>query len=299
MNSPLLQDYVLRFGFTGLPVRGAIADLTTCWQQLATYRSYPEPLTGWLAQAMLALSMIRTGIKDSGKLSLQIRGNSTLRLLTADCNQQLHVRAAATYSDTAALPDTLSAIDDGVLALMLSDGQRMLSQGMVALSGNTDLPENADMAALLQYYFTQSEQLQTRFLLFFHQQRPTGIMLQRMPGNMPADDWHRLGLMLDTLSPAEMQNSAPELLLSRLFAEDEVVLFDQYQPSYRCSCDRERVAAVLLQLGQDDITDLLQERGEVTVDCEHCGRIYRFDSVDITQLFAVGEHAAPGSASLQ
>jgi molecular chaperone Hsp33 len=294
-----MNDYVLRFGFTGLPVRGAIADLSECWQQLSAHRSYPAPISDWLAQSMLAISMVRAGIKDSGKLGLQIRGDSALRLLNVDCNQQLHVRAAATCSETGELPATLPSIRNGLLAMMLYDEDKMLSQGMVALNDNEELPDDADVAASLQHYFAQSEQLQTRFLLHFHQQRPTGIMLQRMPGEMPADDWHRLGLMLDTLPPDEMQSTPPQALLPRLFAEDELILFDRHQPLYRCSCDRERVAAVLLQLGEGDITALLQERGEVTVDCEHCGRIYRFDRVDITQLFTAGEHAAPGSASLQ
>jgi len=294
-----MTDYVLRFGFTGLPVRGAIADLGACWQQLAMHRSYPAPVDAWLGQAMLAISMLRAGIKDSGKLGLQIRSSSGLRLLTADCDQRLHVRAAATCSEAAELPPVLPALDDAVLALMLYDQDKMLSQGMVALSDNRQLPAEAGLAASLEHYFAQSEQLQTRFLLHFHAQRPTGIMLQRMPGNMSADDWDRLGLMLDTLQAGELHQLPPQSLLAKLFAEDELMLYERWQPEYRCSCTRERVAEVLLQLGQDDITALLHERGEVTVDCEHCGRIYRFDRVDITQLFATGEHTAPGSASLQ
>ena len=294
-----MSDYVLRFGFSGLPVRGAIADLGACWQQLAEHRTYPAPVADWLAQSLLAISMLRAGIKDCGKLGLQIRGSGALRLLTADCDQQLHVRAAATCSETGELPSALPAIADGVLALMLYDQDKMLSQGMVALSDHRQLPEDAGLAASLEHYFAQSEQLQTRFMLHFDQQRPTGIMLQRMPGNMSADDWHRLGLMLDTLQPGELHQQPPQTMLARLFAEDELLLFERRQPQYRCTCTRERVASVLLQLGQDDITALLLERGEVTVDCEHCGRIYRFDRVDIAQLFASGEHSVPGSASLQ
>ncbi len=287
-----MSDYLLRFGFTELPVRGVMADLSECWQQLCEQRSYAEPVSVWLAQALLAVTLIRSGIKDHGKLGLQLRSSSALRLLSADCNEQLHVRAAANCVEGAAVPTGLHELTDGVMALALHDANQVLSQGMVAL-------RHADMATLLEHYFDQSEQLQTRFVLYLQQQRVTGMLLQRLPGADHDDDWRRLGLMLDTLQAAEMQQLQPQQLLARLFAEDEVIVYSSQQPTYQCSCERERVAAVLLQLGRDDVDALLREQHMVTVDCEHCGRVYRFDRVDVEQLFIAGKVATPSSVVLQ
>ena len=39
-------------------------------------------------------------------------------------------------------------------------------------------------------------------------------------------------------------------------------------------------------LGQAEADGLIAERGEVDVGCDFCGRHYRYDAVDIAQLFA-------------
>jgi molecular chaperone Hsp33 len=59
------------------------------------------------------------------------------------------------------------------------------------------------------------------------------------------------------------------------------------------------VASVLLQLGREDVEALVRERGDVRVDCEHCGRVYRFDAVDVAQLFRGGEFTSPAPDALQ
>jgi molecular chaperone Hsp33 len=43
---------------------------------------------------------------------------------------------------------------------------------------------------------------------------------------------------------------------------------------------------MLRGLGADEIRSLLAERGEVEVRCDFCNRAYRFDPVDVEQLFA-------------
>jgi molecular chaperone Hsp33 len=38
-------------------------------------------------------------------------------------------------------------------------------------------------------------------------------------------------------------------------------------------------------LGQEEVAEILAERGDVEVACEFCGVQYRFDPVDAAQLF--------------
>ncbi|MFL6651132.1 MAG: Hsp33 family molecular chaperone HslO, partial [Sulfurifustaceae bacterium] len=67
----------------------------------------------------------------------------------------------------------------------------------------------------------------------------------------------------------------------------DIRLFARQPLAFRCSCSRERVEAVLRMLGKNQIDSILEERGNVDVDCEFCGAHYEFDSIDAAQLFTV------------
>jgi len=71
------------------------------------------------------------------------------------------------------------------------------------------------------------------------------------------------------------------------------------QPRFSCSCSRERVTNMLRGLGADEVNGIITERGEVEVGCEFCGRQYRFDAVDVGELFTATHKQAPGSSVVQ
>jgi molecular chaperone Hsp33 len=85
-------------------------------------------------------------------------------------------------------------------------------------------------------------------------------------------------------------------LLGRLFAEDDIRLFEGAPVFFQCSCSRERVAGILQSLGDEELQSLLRERGEVEVRCEFCNRAWRFDAVDVAALFSADapQQAPPG-----
>ena len=82
-------------------------------------------------------------------------------------------------------------------------------------------------------------------------------------------------------------------LLRRLFAEDDVRMFESAPVFFRCRCSRERVTTMLKALGQAEIAGLLAERGLVEVRCEFCSRAYHFDAVDVEALFLAGTVQVP------
>jgi molecular chaperone Hsp33 len=55
---------------------------------------------------------------------------------------------------------------------------------------------------------------------------------------------------------------------------------------------------MLLGLGRDESESLIAERGEVEVGCDFCGRQYRFDAVDVGEMFTPPGQQAPGSATV-
>ena len=53
---------------------------------------------------------------------------------------------------------------------------------------------------------------------------------------------------------------------------------------------------MLRSLGRDEIESILEEQGEVQVNCDFCGAGYRFDPVDAAQIFLQMKDQPPGSA---
>ena len=43
---------------------------------------------------------------------------------------------------------------------------------------------------------------------------------------------------------------------------------------------------MLRNLGRDEAESILDERGDIEIGCDFCGKQYRFDAVDVGALFA-------------
>jgi molecular chaperone Hsp33 len=55
---------------------------------------------------------------------------------------------------------------------------------------------------------------------------------------------------------------------------------------------------MLASLGRAEIEGLVAERGVVEIGCDFCGTQYRFDAVDVGELFTPAADRLPGSDSL-
>lgn len=277
-----MRDYdsLHRFVFERLSVRGELARLDTTWQTVLARREYPPPVQRLLGEALVATALLAATVKYEGLLTLQLQAAGPLRLIVVQCTGEHRLRALARWDEP--LPD--GALADlcgaGTLALTIEPNhgpQRY--QGLVELRGAT-------LAAALEHYFNHSEQLPTQLHLMADAQTAAGLLLQRLPGETDdADAWDRISALGLTLSDAELRDLDARHLLHRLFHEDDVRLFNARPLGFRCTCSRERTAAMLRALGAADIDALLAEQGRVGVRCEFCGQDYGFDAVDVAGLF--------------
>jgi molecular chaperone Hsp33 len=87
-------------------------------------------------------------------------------------------------------------------------------------------------------------------------------------------------------------------VLRRLFWEEDLRRYPPVAPAFACRCSRERVRGMLRGLGREESDSLIAERGEVEVGCEFCGLQYRFDAVDVGEMFTPPGRQAPGSSTL-
>jgi len=278
------------FLFEHLHIRGELVHLDAAWREVLQRRPYPPPIRRLLGEAMAAAALLTGTVKLDGRLSLQIQGTGPLRTLVAQCSGDLGLRGLARWEREPQSSDLDRLCPGATLAITLEPCRGLSYQGLVQLGGG-------NLASALEHYFDRSEQLPTCIALAADQGRAAGLLLQELPGaaRLDEDAWNRVGMLAATLSEEELLTLSAEPLLRRLFGEDDLRIFEPQPLSFRCSCSRQRTAAVLEALGRDDVEALLVEQGAVEVGCEFCGHQFHFDPVDTAAIFAGAGSRGPGS----
>ena len=324
-----------KFLFDGLPVRGVLVRLTDAWTEILRRRAagssngaYPLPVQNLLGEMVAAATLMQSNIKFNGSLILQIVGDGPVKLAVAEVQPDFGVRATATLIGDVAFDASLSTLvnvnNEGKCAITLDPKTRFPGQqayqGIVPLFG--DAREKLEkLSEVLEHYMLQSEQLDTRLVLAADDQVAAGLLIQRMPlegsvnlaGSLVSqsnedeiglnEHYNRIALLATTLKREELLTLDAETILRRLFWQENLTRFESQAghltPHFSCTCSAERVRHMIVGLGADEASSIVAERGNIEVGCEFCSVQYRFDPVDVAQIFrAIGE-VSPVNAPLQ
>jgi molecular chaperone Hsp33 len=313
-----------KFIFEGLPVRGMIVRLTGAWTEMLARREaaggYPEPVRRLLGEMCAAATLMQANIKFNGALILQMQGDGPVKLAVAEAQPDLALRATASMvsevPDGADITALFNVNGQGRCAITLDPKDRHAGQqpyqGVVPLHGDHKEPLS-HLSEVLEHYMLQSEQLDTRLVLAANDQVAAGLLIQRLPvqgegnlgGRKNEDDigldehYNRIAILAGTLKPEELLTLDVDTLLHRLFWEEDIRRFEPQAPRFACTCSRERVGRMLVSLGRAEVDSVAHERGQVEVGCEFCGLQYRYDPVDVAELFSPVVAQAGGTGTVQ
>ncbi|WP_312707624.1 Hsp33 family molecular chaperone HslO [Stenotrophomonas sp.] len=293
------SDSLIRFLLPDAGVRGVHVRLHATWQQILSHAVYPDNAAELLGQAAVASALFTGHTKVDGRLSIQLRSNTALRALFAECTAAGTLRGIAQLAEGGDAPRDLSTLGEGALLAItienpgLDPREPQRYQSLVGLSA-------AELDEAFEDYFQQSEQLPTRLLLSADREGASGLLLQKLPGDEGDDDgWARTSALFETLGKAELLATPAEDLLHRLFHEEKPVLVGEKPLSFACSCSRERVAAMLESLGEEEARAAAEDTGAVEVRCEFCGQEYHFPLTEFGILFHGAEGNIPAPERLQ
>ncbi len=277
-------DCLRRFVFEHTDVRGELVWLDASWRAVLERQSYPDAVRDLLGQAMAAAVLLSATIKFEGYLQLQLQGDGPLSLLLIEATAARTVRGIARWDGDVGDMDFRALTGEARLMLTIDSGEGgERYQGVVPVDGES-------LAATLEDYFSQSEQLATRLWLASNAQRAGGMLLQQLPRDSHnEEDWNRDVMLGETLTDEELLGLSAQALLHRLYHEEDLRLFESEPVSFRCSCSSERIESMLRGLGYDEVRDILEEQGEVSVTCEFCCQAYVYDTVDVERLFAAAD----------
>jgi molecular chaperone Hsp33 len=302
MTQTLTQDTLQKFIFDNAAVKGELVEISDTWREVQARHDYPPAVKTVLGEMLAAVALLSANLKFNGAIIMQIHGDGPVRLLVAECDSDLRLRATAklaenaVVADDASLTHLLNVHGKGRFVITLDPLEKMPGQqpyqGIVPLDGD-------DMATVIENYMLRSEQLDTRLWLAADATVSRGLLLQKLPRHSGKDDqveqaseaddletWNRAVILASTLKQDELLSTDIQTLMNRLFWEETIRVFDPAHPQFHCSCTREKVGNMLKMLGRAEVDDALAELGHLGINCDFCGKHYEFDKVDCAQLFA-------------
>lgn len=274
-------SYVQRFLLEDLDIRGAVVRLTDVWQAMQNGRAYPEAVARLLGEMSAVSAVIAGNLKQPGRLTFQVSGHGPVSLLVIDCSEALNLRGYAKAEGVLTGDSLGDLVGDGRLQLSLDvEGMDQPYQSLVPLEGDS-------IAACFEHYLEQSEQQPAGLWLAATEHVAAALFVQKLPGAdaKDLDGWSRVQQLANTVRNDELLGLEPQEILRRLFAEENVRLFEPRAVTHDWPADPEKVATMLRSLGEDEVRAILAEHGEIVVHDDMSNHTFRFDAADVDALF--------------
>ncbi len=278
----MTTDSLTRFMFEHAAVRGEIVSLDNTWREVLKHADYPAVLQNFLGELMAAAALLIATLKFDGSMILQMQGEGAVQLLVVEATSAGTLRATAKWTGDLTYGNFADLLGEGRLLITLDpeSSDKQAYQGIVPLQGD-------NVAAALMHYMGQSEQIDTHIVLAADDECAAGILVQKLPDIPDADPdaWNRASQLTATVKPEELLELDAQMILQRLFHEEDIRVYEAEALKFDCTCSRNRVADMLKMLGREEVESVLEEQGKIEVQCEFCNRHYQFDPIDAAQLW--------------
>lgn len=287
------MDQLVRVIAKDAPVKAvAISGTDLTERARAIHDTWPVA-TAALGRLLMAASMMGNMLKgENGSVTLRVKGGGPLGSLTAVSDSEGNVRgyvqnpAVDVPRKAHAKLDVGAAVGfDGDLTVIKDLDMKEPYVGSVQLVGG-EIAE--DIAA----YFVESEQIPTACALGVliapdqTVQTAGGYLIQLLPG---ADEEvisaiERGIVRVGAVSAKLDEGTSPLSLLQEVLSEFDLEVLETSPVEYRCYCSRERVSRALISMGQEELSNLIEEQNGAELTCQFCDKIYQFTSDELKTL---------------
>lgn len=264
-----------------------------------------------LASAGLGRVLTGTGLmglmlkNESDKLTVLFKGDGPAKQILATANQAGDVKGyiANPYVELPLTPegklDVGGSLGRGELTVIKDLGLREPYVGTIALVDG----EIAD--DLTAYYFISEQQntaisLGVKIDVDCTVKAAGGMIIQMLP-DAKEEAVDALEAMIAELPPittlveeAVSENNGKtdegilQGMLDRIFGEMpeefRVETLEFRDMRWHCDCSEERLEKVLMTIGRDDLTEIIEEDGEAELVCQFCCKKYHFDKAHLERI---------------
>jgi len=295
------MDYILRATAGCGAIRAFFATTCETVERARVIHDTSPTATAALGRLLTAGAMMGSMLKaDQDLLTLTIKGDGPVQGLLVTADSAAHVKGYA-YNPSADVPpkgpgklDVSGLLGAGSLTVIKDMGLKEPYVGQVALV-------SGEIAEDITYYFAKSEQTPSAVALGVlvdtdcTVRQAGGFMIQLLPGATDEDAaLLEAGLAnLPGVTTLLERGMTPETMLDMILEPFGYEITDRIPVSYTCNCSRERVEKALISIGQKDLSNILEEDGQLTMNCHFCGEDYHFDKNALAQILEAISAAKP------
>lgn len=278
------KDLLHRYTFDQLDVRGELVQIEQAYNEMIADHNYPAQVQALLGELLVATCLLTATLKFEGDIAVQLQGDGPVKYAVINGDHQQNMRGIARLQGEVTGLTIQELIGNGVMVLTITPNKGERYQGIVPLEHDT-------LAACLEAYFAQSEQLQTR--LWFATDttqghtKAAGLLLQVLPVNKEKSitDFTHLEALSNTIKAEELLELDAATVLTRLYHEDNPRVYEPQAIQFKCGCSREKTITALVNVGQQALLDDVIDNGEVKISCHYCLKDYIFNEQDVKSIF--------------
>lgn len=278
---------------TDATVMAMVLDSTDIVARAEQIHSSSAVVTAALGRLLTAASMMGVMLKGrDDTVTLKINGSGPADVVTAVSDSEGYVRGYA-QQPIVEIPlkpngklDVSGALGtDGFLYVLRDTGGSEPYVGCVPLV-------TGEIAEDLTTYYAQSEQTPTVCALGvlvnpdLTVSAAGGLLLQLLPfcPESVIDQVEKNIAALPPMTAMLSDGLTPEEIVKKALDGFEFDILDEYEPTYRCNCSRDRVERALLTLKPEELLTLPDENGVVETTCQFCDTVHTFSKDDLEQL---------------
>ena len=278
-----IKNHIIPFQLSNNEVRGMIVRFDTVLYNIIKRHNYANNIESLLADTLTITACLGSRMKHDGVFTIQGKGSGDVHTLFADITSDGCLRGYVGLKENFKNENVklVKLMGSGHISFTLDQGKYSKRyQGIVELE--------EEISKATELYFSNSEQLETKFSTFNYYDIdeadradlfPGGlIMLQKMPiknkflEETNKEVWELSKSFLSTLKKEEFLSTklSSKDILFRLFSELKVITYNEIEIKDKCRCSQDRVQFALNNLDKKELSEIADENGNIRVTCEFC-----------------------------
>jgi molecular chaperone Hsp33 len=289
-----MADYIIRASAADNQVRAFAATTRELVEHARNIHNTSPVATASLGRLLTAGAMMGIMMKgDKDLLTLQIKGTGPIGgiVVTADSNGSVkgyvHNPEVIIPASPIGKLDVAGAIGNGMLTVIKDMG---LKEPYV---GQTNLI-SGEIAEDITYYYAVSEQLPTSVALGVLMNRDNtvrragGFIIQLMPfasEEVISKLEKRIGEINGITSLLDKEMTL-EMILDQLLGDFGIDFLEKKTTAFECNCSKDRVEKAVISIGKKDISEMIEDRKPIEVNCHFCSKHYVFTTEELEDLLS-------------
>ena len=285
-----MKDQIIKFLAYDGKISVVCSKTTNLVEEARKLHDLSPLATAAMGRVLTITSLIGAEMKNKNdKLTIQIKGNGPIGKIVAVADNTPKVKACIT-NPHADLPlnefgklDVGGAIgNQGFINVIKDIG---LKEPYIGISPLT----SGEIAEDFANYFQSSEQRQTAVALGVLVDKDGvrssgGYIISPMPDATEEEISQVEQSIFKAGSISKMldNNLSLKEIAQKITGDENVkIMDDTIEPIYECGCNKEKFAEGLMTLGEEQLTEIIEEDEKAEIKCQFCNNVYNFNKQEL------------------